>query len=197
MFPVCLICVFPRPKNGTRFFLSWAFKENIYVSSSDPLKPCVHSTCWLSGVITMLCKPQCCLQVRCRCIARQREKKICDFTSGWELIFQIYLSGNGLEPSGASQMALGELKWMCALKAGDHFYAFIPAIHAVFHFCSFLPGLWEADQRGCDAVRKWLTINYSGWVFKACYTPGMHALIGASCLVEAHHVCKNMAHTCA
>lgn len=39
-------------------------------------------------------------------------KKMCDSTSGWELIFEIYLSGNGLEPSEASQMALSELKQM-------------------------------------------------------------------------------------
>lgn len=34
-------------------------------------------------------------------------KKMCDSTSGWELIFQIYLSGNGLEPTEASHMAPG------------------------------------------------------------------------------------------
>lgn len=88
-----------------------------------------------------LYKPRCCLQARCRRIAWQREKKTCDFTSGWELIFQIYLSGNGLEPTEASQMALGELKWMCALKAGDHFSAFFSDTRVVFHFVSFLPVL--------------------------------------------------------
>lgn len=38
-------------------------------------------------------------------------EKSCDTASGSELIFQIYLSGNGLEPSEPLQMALGELEW--------------------------------------------------------------------------------------
>lgn len=166
------MCFSPLKKGNSHFFYLELLRKNIYVSSSDPLKPCMHFTCWLSGVITMLCKPRCCLQLRCRCIAQQREKKICDFTSGWELIFQIYLSGNGLEPTEAPQMALGELKWMCVLKAGNHFYTFIPAICVFFHFCSFLPVLWEAVRCGCDAVRRLLAINYSGSgeVFEGCCT---------------------------
>lgn len=39
-------------------------------------------------------------------------QKSCEAASGSELIFQIYLSGNGLEPSEPLQMALGELEWV-------------------------------------------------------------------------------------
>lgn len=39
-----------------------------------------------------------------------------------EFIFEIYLSGNGLEPTGLSQMALGELEWMGASEAGVLYY---------------------------------------------------------------------------
>ena len=51
-----------------------------------------------------------------------RGRKSCNSTSGLELIFQIYLSGNGLEPSEPSQMALGELKWMGASKPAVLYY---------------------------------------------------------------------------
>lgn len=54
------------------------------------------------------------LWVRHRCMERGEGgggEKSCDTASGSELIFQIYLSGNGLEPSEPLQMALGELEW--------------------------------------------------------------------------------------
>lgn len=38
-------------------------------------------------------------------------EKSCEAASGPKLIFQIYLSGNGLEPSEPLWMALGELEW--------------------------------------------------------------------------------------
>lgn len=53
-------------------------------------------------------------------------KESCDATSGSELIFQIYLSGNGLEPSEPLQMALSELQWV---------WVFIIIHHCMFGWC--------------------------------------------------------------
>lgn len=57
------------------------------------------------------------------------EEKLYNSRSGFKLIFQIYLSGNGFEPIGPSQMALGELEWMRASKAEVLFY------HLSGHVC--------------------------------------------------------------
>lgn len=64
-----------------------------------------------------------------------RGKKSCNSTSGSEFIFQIYLSGNGLEPTEPSQMALGEQEWMEVSKARalyNHLSKHVPV-------CIFLP----------------------------------------------------------
>lgn len=44
--------------------------------------------------------------------------------SGLEFISQIYLSGNGLEPTEPSQMALGEPGWMAASEAQVLYYIY-------------------------------------------------------------------------
>lgn len=49
--------------------------------------------------------------------------------SGLELIFQMYLSGNGLEPTEPSQMALGELEWIGASNSAVLYY------HLSGHVC--------------------------------------------------------------
>lgn len=59
--------------------------------------------------------------------------------SGLELIFQIYLSGNGLEPTEPSQMALGELEWIGASNSAVLFIrACVLPVFVVFFLSFFL-----------------------------------------------------------
>lgn len=78
--------------------------------------------------------PQRCLRVRHRCMA---EEESCKSTSGLELIFQIYLSGNGLEPTEPLQMALGELEWMKVSKPAAVYYHLSRCCLCLFIFIHF------------------------------------------------------------
>lgn len=100
------------------------FEKNI--SQLRPLKPRVHSEVPAGETQTYS--------------TAEEGKKICDSTSGRELIFQIYLSGDRFQAAEASPMALGEPKRMHASRAGDHFSAFSQQHVLSLIFLSFLPG---------------------------------------------------------
>lgn len=51
--------------------------------------------------------------------------------SGLEFISQIYLSGNGLEPTEPSQVAWGELGWMAASEAQVLYYHLSRHVHCL------------------------------------------------------------------